>query len=255
MKQKLPHKQQKNKYFKLKEWLNNRKTYVKIFIITILFIFTVPFTVNFIIHLTSPLGFINNENIPTWVGFIGSAIGGAFTFSGVWWTIENDKQSKKDEKRIEYKPLLYASIDFNNGVFTDYHLTVPIILKNLGRGEAWNVDYEIQAKIKNLDNKHNSNLSINFQEQDLNLLIPGEEKQIVILFDSNEIKKKYKKISHIELDIKFTYYDLFRDIKLEDFSYNLSFDIEDGHVTNTTGLFVEFNEDYSVVKKMKLIKN
>lgn len=110
------------------------------------FAFVPPF-INLLVTTPSPIGFITPDNQETWIGFFGSIIGGGTTLFGVWWTINDQKEQRKKDLAIQYKPIIDITRDTSNdNNFNEYYaheelneLYLPITVTNLGRGEALNI--------------------------------------------------------------------------------------------------------------------
>lgn len=73
-----------------------------------LLIFIVIFP--FIILYPSPYGVIPRDIGIALVGYGGAIIGGFLTLYGVWWTIEDNAQSRRKELELQYCPILSAEI-------------------------------------------------------------------------------------------------------------------------------------------------
>lgn len=130
----------------------NKNLVIGIFLLVIIF--------PFIILVPSPIGFIPYEVGLTLIGYGGSIIGGFLTLYGVWWTINDQENKRKNDLAIQYMPLITCDqyeVETNDivdnimdcistSVFSTFKgeilnsniKEVKIILKftNHGRGEA-----------------------------------------------------------------------------------------------------------------------
>lgn len=106
-----------------------------------------------VILLKSPLGIIPEDIGLAVVSYGGSIMGGFLTLYGVWWTIDANRVQQKEERELEYRPLLKFDVCewqhrfqqigeitylFNNESFLDHqpeYMDKMIVLENVGRGE------------------------------------------------------------------------------------------------------------------------
>ena len=116
-----------------------------------------------IILTPSPTGIIPQDIGFAIVGYTGSILGDFLTLYGVWWTIEDTKQSRKDDLELQFCPVLSAEIvrpnekirrlcseihvthehpGFND---TKIHYAEEVIkLTNVGRGEIKQVSIGLE---------------------------------------------------------------------------------------------------------------
>ena len=81
-----------------------------------------------------------------WITALSSLAGGVLTLGGVWWTIKDTNNKRREDLAIQYKPylVLEKSVTFTieeiNYSYTYYNdtfdLNKTLDLKNIGRGEA-----------------------------------------------------------------------------------------------------------------------
>ena len=106
-----------------------------------------------VILLKSPLGIIPEDIGLAVVSYGGSIMGGFLTLYGVWWTIDANRVQQKEERELEYRPLLKFDVCeyqhrfqqvgeitylFNHEYFSDSqpeYMDRMIVLENVGRGE------------------------------------------------------------------------------------------------------------------------
>lgn len=131
----------------MRKFYKNNKKAVILFI-TFIFIFPI------VILCPSPIGMIPREIGSIIVGYGGTILGGFLTLYGVWWTIEDNRSSRKEELELQYCPILSAEIVektapvyqlcseimilFQHPHFDDADLWYPdylIKICNVGRGE------------------------------------------------------------------------------------------------------------------------
>lgn len=150
-----------------------------------------------------------------WITGLSALAGGALTLGGVWWTIKDNNDQKKNELSIQFKPylkLLNSPVKITdenilNEIFYSNHITKTIILQNSGRGEA----IVTSTNISSLDNIPKSMINISCslaenyintnEETKLNLEIYSDD--FYSLITKDKIKTKYK--------IKINYTDLFKN--------------------------------------------
>lgn len=75
------------------------------------------------------------------VGYGGAIIGGGLTLIGVWWTIKDQDEKRKEDLAVQYRPII--SIDVGLHEIIDKNDEHGLVLKideyNIGKGEAINV--------------------------------------------------------------------------------------------------------------------
>lgn len=118
-----------------------------------------------IILYPSPIGIIPHDIGLQIVGYGGSILGGLLTLYGVWWTIKDNENQRREDLAIQYKPFLTIDIDDenskkydneefekskeeNNKTFNGFYmlevskkankiLQLSFIIKNFGDGECY----------------------------------------------------------------------------------------------------------------------
>lgn len=242
---------------------DNKKQFVKICVFVILFIFLIPLIVNFIVETPNPfgLGFINDSNKDTWISFFGSIIGGSITLIGVIWTINYEKETRKEELAIKYKPFLQiknkkinfchtynnvpiCDIDEKNNILVtkdivkrDSHFNGEIKLSNIGRGEI------IEASISCTHIDTFLNLTLNEKISDI---MPGDS--FTFSFDislkdyKNFLKEEYY---GVKIRIKIIFFDFLNN------KYSIEIPI---YITNVSPSiqFEEQNDEDFIVYKNKI---
>lgn len=147
---------------KIKDFI--KRNYLIIIAVICFFAFIPPIT-NLLVTTPSPIGFITPDTQETWIGFFGSIIGGGTTLFGVWWTIKKQKEQRRKDLAIQYKPFLTVlldkehihnypivhKIDFDkedcDGLYkikigkcndaSSNKKLFPIIINNIGEGECY----------------------------------------------------------------------------------------------------------------------
>lgn len=135
------------------------------------------------------VGIIDCSSKSSYLSFYSTIIGGSITLIGVWITLLNDRESKKEEDSIKYKPILrfYGINKKDNCLLREVHFDMPfscsrddvefekkhdlfykqtrsteplfrILFKNVGRGETYNAVLE-KAEISSVSWDNKSNLS------------------------------------------------------------------------------------------------
>lgn len=131
----------------------NKKSLVLLIFGIFIIIFIVPQIIHFLVYIPSPFGFIKPGEESQWIGFFGSIIGGLLTLAGVWWTIKDQDEKRKEDLAIQYKPYisilplssLKYDIDINNIINYDnlyYYFT--FFYKNNGKGESFKTTMNIE---------------------------------------------------------------------------------------------------------------
>lgn len=163
--------------------------------------------------------FIDESNINTWIAYYGAIIGGALTLFGVWWTIESGKEEKKHELSQQYKPILDLKFKLTmkhnkHYLFTEEYteasieepddpttacFSIPITIKNVGRGEMYNIRYGFKTT--------NQNLFIT-EKTICGFLNPKEEIEDSINIRINHINNEVSQIDKEEISIFIIFEDL-----------------------------------------------
>lgn len=161
---------------KIKDFI--KRNYLIIIAVICFFAFIPPIT-NLLVTTPSPIGFITPDTQETWIGFFGSIIGGGTTLFGVWWTIKKQKEQRRKDLAIQYRPffrpIIPMKIDgnsFEENAFpnnftehsfeTNYTKDIIVKIKNSGRGEAIinNIIFDSPlSKINKISVQHNNNLN------------------------------------------------------------------------------------------------
>ena len=114
-----------------------------------------------VILVESPIGIIPTAIGETIISYGGAILGGFLTLYGVWWTIEVNKEKEREDKALQYRPVLQYDICENththqqNGEInfwfdSEYfdnvnreYLPYMIRLENVGRGEIEEINFKI----------------------------------------------------------------------------------------------------------------
>ena len=197
---------------KIQKSLKEKKSILWIIIFTLLLLFIGAPLFNAIATNKWSLHFINENNYDAWIGYYGSVLGGALTLGGVWWTIKEQDNQRKEDKRIEYKPIIQIKNHYKDAIINNNILTVYYEITNIGRGEAKYIDFNLQPyffKENNID-KYPLKL-LQYQITNLDILNINETKNIRVNIDVSPIDfENYNKL--INLQIKLSYKDLYEDI-------------------------------------------
>lgn len=96
-----------------------------------------------------------------WITAFSALAGGALTLGGVWWTIKNQEDKRREDLSIPFKPIITLTIPeigdtYRNNPYRDFNrnyeeektvLPICFKLKNSGSGKAFNLSYS-EAYIK-----------------------------------------------------------------------------------------------------------
>lgn len=222
------------------DWIKKHKRLIIMLSITVYIIIPIlPF-------IKSPIGFIQKNDAVIFLQYYGTIIsgitGGALTLGGVWWTIDNNRKVLKEEKRIEFMPILKTELDINGSTFKNNKICIKFILKNVGRGEAWDVDYDHECYI--LDNKKNKKISypeIQCIQDNISLILPEESYSIIFYYNYDEsllVKSNYI-MYHV---FTFKYKDLYRDKEYNNFKYQLSNSLYGNEIGKSLEISVQIDE-------------
>lgn len=148
-----------------------KNSIIKMLVISIFFLLTMPLIVNYIIKTPSKFGFINEVNMSAWISFYGSVVGGLLTLVGVVYTINKQDEFNKldkiaqddlNEKNaiMEYFPnfnFSYSNEISDSKSFTELctsrdvcdDFAGVIIIKNVGSNNAKNLRIQCINKNEN----------------------------------------------------------------------------------------------------------
>lgn len=144
---------------------------ISFIVISILVLMTSSFAINWLVNTPNPfgLGFINKSNKDTWINFFGAVIGGITTLAGVWLTIKDNDNKRREDLAIQYKPLFgIENIRLENDGKNDM-LTLTFCIKNIGRGEAYGFKIECNKDVINSEDEDINNC---FKK---NIILPNDE--------------------------------------------------------------------------------
>ena len=84
------------------------------------------------------LNYINDAQL----GYAGAILGGSMTLIGVWWTIKDQDNKRKQDLVIQYRPIITVTEDIQTPtIIGDLAFVCHITLQNKGRGEASNITF------------------------------------------------------------------------------------------------------------------
>lgn len=167
-------------------------------------------------------------SIDSWINASASIAGGALAFGGVWWTIKSQNEARNEdlerrdseklyERKILYKPILSCKIkvgpsEKGKGA---YHLM--LLITNLGRGEAKNVDISFTSN-------YSDDIHIYSPNTKISILPTGKSFEFHCFMYDSKSKMNFKNngIAHMDelsppkyqtfdLYFRMTYTDLFND--------------------------------------------
>lgn len=114
-----------------------------------------------VILVQSPIGIIPTAIGETIISYGGAILGGFLTLYGVWWTIEVNKEKEREDKALQYRPVLQYDICekththqqngeinflFDREYFDNAnpeYLPYMIRLENVGRGEIEEINFKM----------------------------------------------------------------------------------------------------------------
>lgn len=81
-------------------------------VIFILVLMISSYAINWLVNTPNPfgLGFIDESNKDTWINFFGAIIGGITTLAGVWLTIKDNDNKRREDLAIQYRPLFVCTL-------------------------------------------------------------------------------------------------------------------------------------------------
>ena len=190
----------------------------------------------------SPVGIIPYEIGLTIVGYGGSILGGFLTLYGVWWTIEDNNKQRKEDKKIEYLPILRIEQDEKESELKNHILTLAFSLLNFGRGEAQDVNLDFETKMIARDNTTTNINAYQIVKDNLSLIIKNEYKRFYI---SYIVPKEMTFPTIFTVQFTIEYYDLFQDKKYC-YKQNKSYSIDSKQIANAIELSVKIDDDLNI---------
>lgn len=137
------------------------------------------------IHIQFPLGSIDG-----WLSFFGGLCGGILAILGVCYTIINQNNQRKEDLRMQYKPLLIPTLQ--DCFITNANLPkIKITLKNSGRSEAINLKVVYESLSNVICNKASS--------------VIAKDDSITIEIDFSKSQDAIKLISEVALPTSFVH--------------------------------------------------
>ena len=217
------------------------KKTTKYIIVAVLVLIVIPLALYLILTTPSRVGIVDRADVGAWIGYYGAVLGGAITLIGVWLTIKNQEKESRQEKSIQFKPILnlkdiqshkklivYREVElgvprysseshssqyflFNQNNKIPFYLTI----KNDGRGETssgYLKTFEPVYNSINWTDKHNLYPTIS-ANQYIGELLSGQELGIKINLPPYLLIRKevYSEKDEVELDtiLEITYNDMF----------------------------------------------
>ena len=187
-------------------------------------------------------GFITHKDGLEIVGYGGSILGGFFTLFGVWWTIADNNKQRKEDKKIEYLPILRIEQDEKESELKNHILTLAFSLHNFGRGEAQDVNLDFETKMIARDNTTTNINAYQIVKDNLSLIIKNEYKRFYI---SYIVPKEMTFPTIFTVQFTIEYYDLFQDKKYC-YKQNKSYSIDSKQIANAIELSVKIDDDLNI---------
>lgn len=106
------------------------------------------FAINWLVNTPNPfgLGFIDESNKDTWINFFGAVIGGITTLAGVWLTIKDNDNKRREDLAMQYRPIFHCDVTDIAITNDNCMLIVELKIKNTGRAEASAVEIKSSSK-------------------------------------------------------------------------------------------------------------
>ena len=202
-----------------------------------------------VILLKSPLGMIPEDIGLAVVSYGGSIMGGFLTLYGVWWTIDANRVQQKEERELEYRPLLKFDVCeyqhrfqqvgeiiylFNNEYFSDakpVYMDKMIVLENVGRGEIIELHYSMHKTelVSSCVDSLKEATACFLGEQYINTM-PVNGQIYIILGIPQLIKKCQGKLIILSTDMEIKYKGAFSEKEYnQKLSFCLSVEIVEDH--------------------------
>lgn len=199
----------------------------------------IVFAFPFIILVKSPVGMIPENVGLAVVSYGGSIIGGFLTLYGVWWTIDANRVQQKEERELEYRPLLKFDVCkyqhrfqqvgeiiylFHHEYFLDAqpeYMDQMIVLENVGRGEIVELHCRVceTELVTSCVNSLKEATSYFLGEQSINT-IPVNGKIYIVLGIPCLKRKCQGKLMILKTDMEIKYKGAFSE---KEYSQKLSF--------------------------------
>lgn len=256
----------------------SNKTKIKIIIIIIFLILIFPISLYIILTTPSQIGFIYRGDVGAWIGYYAAILGGALTLLGVYATIKNQEKTNREEKAVQFKPILTLAADSEIPVLIGYReigLNVPgyssntkappkyisknekeketffFIIKNKGRGETSNAKLkELEVTYENLEWTERSMLHSSWSESYIGEIVAQEYLKVLIHLPRYLLVKKdvdLKKTLELNTKMKIQYNDMFNE---NSYMYTVhirfSIKIDDQDCEEVTGEYLAVKASYSL---------
>ena len=232
-----------------------QKTILKYMLIVVLILIFLPLSVYFILITPSRFGIIDRSDVGAWMGYYGAVSGGAVTLTGVWFTIKQQEKSNKQDKAIQFKPILDITDISHSKDMTSYRevglgvtghstrvgesndfqlphyfsfnqdnkITFPLTITNKGRGETSNARIRTFSPVYDqIDWTDKTELHSTTTNVYIGELLSGQNFEIRIHLPPYLIVKKEILQEKEEVDlntiIEIQYNDMFDEIK---YQYNI----------------------------------
>lgn len=188
--------------------LKKYRQLILIFFATVFLLFIGGPFFNYVATNKWELTFINSNNYDAWIGYYGAILGGSLTLTGVWWTIKDQNNKRREELAVQYRPIL--TFCESNVSFLSSLILLKLKLKNNGRGECSDVKISISSNdcIAILKNIPSSQICSD-DSIPIEVSIFKAKKNI-----NTTSKQKFEEINendHFLIDVNIEYNDIFQN--------------------------------------------
>lgn len=174
----------------------------------LLIIFIISILLPIILLTLSSIGIFPKETSYQILSYCGSILGGFLTLYGVWWTIKDQNNKRREELAVQYRPIL--TFCESNVSFLSSLILLKLKLKNNGRGECSDVKISISSNdcIAILKNIPSSQICSD-DSIPIEVSIFKAKKNI-----NTTSKQKFEEINendHFLIDVNIEYNDIFQN--------------------------------------------
>ena len=157
-----------------------------------------------------------------WISGLSALTGGALTLGGVWWTIRDNENKRREDLAIQYKPLFELQNITLEKDSTEPTLKLAFDIQNIGRGEAQDFKIECNKDLFNSEDEEQNNcfkkdiilagntvwsefyIQITDSDPSKNIIINGHDMRDILSYNiiititySNMFGDLYKQLVHI----------------------------------------------------------
>lgn len=183
------------------------------------------------------LNYINDAQL----GYAGAILGGSMTLIGVWWTIKDQDNKRKQDLVIQYRPIITVTEDIQTPtIIGDLAFVCHITLQNKGRGEASNITFSTTTN----DN------TIIIKDTYKSFLLSNDQITLEFYVCHKSKNMPIKDTDQFEISINVQYDDFFNNTYTQTFTYTIQkVSIISNNHTNIKDIF---NND-NLFWKLKII--